>query len=86
VTRPNDCWTPGLIVDRLRAGAVVPENWAQRLMLAGYQLDPEIEAFVIGAESAGIDTLGPLIASAALSADPGPLRDRLRRLATGTLL
>jgi hypothetical protein len=86
VTRPNDCWTPGLVAANLKAGRVVPEDWAQRLLIAGYQLSPEIEATLIGAESAGVDTLGPLITKAALSAEPGPLADHLRRLANGTLL
>lgn len=50
-----DCWTPGAILDALKAGHVVPSDWAHRLMRAGFRTHPETEAAVVALEGAELD-------------------------------
>ncbi len=33
---PHDCWTPGRIVAALERGRMVPHDWRERLIRAGY--------------------------------------------------
>jgi hypothetical protein len=48
VTEPEDfstwdCWWPGRIVEHLKKGLIVPDDWRERLTRAGYTLPPEPE-------------------------------------------